>query len=85
MLGNLCFKLDYCFSTGGRFVPQRMSGRIQRFLLPQLGGVCVCMHTNGILWVEARDAARHLNSSQGSCRELSDPHVSDTKVEKPVS
>ena len=55
------------------------------FVATTRGCVCVCMHTNGILWVEARDAARHLNSSQGSCRELSDPHVSDTKVEKPVS
>ena len=76
VLGNLCFKLDYCFSTGGSFVPQRMSGRIRRFLLPQLGGVCVCvcvcaracvcMCTNGISWVEARDAARYLNSSQAA-------------------
>lgn len=52
-------------------------------------GVCVyvCVHarTNGISWVEARDAAKHLNSSQGSRRELSDPNVSDTKVETPLS
>ena len=56
-------------------------------------GVCVCVcvrvcaraHANGISWVEARDAARCLNSSQGSRRELSDPNVSDTKVETPLS
>ena len=49
--------------------------------------VCVCVYarTNGISWVEARDAARRLNSSQGSRRELSDPNVSDTKVETPLS
>ena len=53
--------------------------------------MCACVrararaHANGISWVEARDAARRLNSSQGSRRELSDPNVSDTKVETPLS
>ena len=63
-----------------------------------VGGVCVCVcgvcvcartcthaRTNGISRVEARDAARRLNSSQGSRRELSDPNVSDTKVETPLT